>query len=312
VGWVAVAAAGGCCARPERGGRACLSGRLPLQWSSDELYEGRLTAHESVAGHTLADLDAPGGGSCCSSGSCGGRKAKKAGAGGGGAAAAAAAGSAAELPVLLLVDTAGCGCEEQKEEEGDSKANSGEAQVGGWEAGRLGGWEAGRLGGWACTECPVSPSGGCSSSEAVGQVCSGLLVAAWLACASGCAAECCSELGDWGLSVAPASPAPQVVMAHVQRLLAAGIPAAAIGVITPYNAQVGRGQQQLLLCSAGTCSWARHLAARHAAGQQPHAQASLAAPAPARGTHRRCLCTARRWRCCASCAAAAPSWRRWR
>jgi hypothetical protein len=28
-------------------------------------------------------------------------------------------------------------------------------------------------------------------------------------------------------------------MAHVQRLIAAGIPAAAIGIITPYNAQVG-------------------------------------------------------------------------
>lgn len=27
-----------------------------MQWSSDELYGGRLTAHASVAEHTLADL----------------------------------------------------------------------------------------------------------------------------------------------------------------------------------------------------------------------------------------------------------------
>ena len=35
-----------------------------------------------------------------------------------------------ELPVLLLVDTAGCDMEEAAEEEGDSTANPGEAQVG--------------------------------------------------------------------------------------------------------------------------------------------------------------------------------------
>ncbi len=34
------------------------------------------------------------------------------------------------VPVLLLVDTAGCGFEERQEEEGDSKANEGEAKVG--------------------------------------------------------------------------------------------------------------------------------------------------------------------------------------
>jgi hypothetical protein len=55
-----------------------------------ELYGGRLTAHESVAMHTLADL-------------------------------AGTDGNAAELPVLLLIDTAGCDMEEQAEEEGDSK-----------------------------------------------------------------------------------------------------------------------------------------------------------------------------------------------
>ncbi len=87
-----------------------------LQWASDELYEGRLTAHASVAGHTLAEIATSGGCSCC--------KGKKGQATGSSAAAA-------ELPVLLLIDTAGCGCEEEKEEEGDSKANSGEAKVGG-------------------------------------------------------------------------------------------------------------------------------------------------------------------------------------
>ena len=33
------------------------------------------------------------------------------------------------MPVLLLIDTAGCGMEERVEEEGDSKSNDGEAQV---------------------------------------------------------------------------------------------------------------------------------------------------------------------------------------
>ena len=35
-----------------------------------------------------------------------------------------------EQPVLLLVDTAGCGMEEVAEEGGDSTSNPGEAQVG--------------------------------------------------------------------------------------------------------------------------------------------------------------------------------------
>ena len=34
-----------------------------------------------------------------------------------------------ELPVLLLIDTAGCGFEERQEEEGDSRSNEGEAMV---------------------------------------------------------------------------------------------------------------------------------------------------------------------------------------
>ena len=38
--------------------------------------------------------------------------------------------SLGDLPVLLLVDTAGCGFEERQEEEGDSRSNEGEAKVG--------------------------------------------------------------------------------------------------------------------------------------------------------------------------------------
>ena len=34
------------------------------------------------------------------------------------------------MPVLLLIDTAGCDMEEQAEEDGDSKRNDGEAKVG--------------------------------------------------------------------------------------------------------------------------------------------------------------------------------------
>lgn len=107
-----------------------------MQWSSDELYDGKLTAHSSVADHTLAG--------------CAAAAAADDGKGKGSLA------SASELPVLLLIDTAGCDMEERQEEEGDSKDNPGEAAA---------------------------------------------------------------------------------VKAHVARLVSAGIPAAAIGIITPYNAQ---------------------------------------------------------------------------
>jgi len=56
------------------------------------LLQGLLEAHESVAGHTLADLPA------CSTST-----------------------AAAELPTLLLIDTAGCNFDEQQEEDGDSR-----------------------------------------------------------------------------------------------------------------------------------------------------------------------------------------------
>lgn len=111
-----------------------------MQWASDELYGGLLEAHESVAGHTVADLPRrdggggasgggkSGGGSGKGGGGKGAKGAKSSGAKGGGAAGSAAAGggggggggSVADVPVLLLIDTAGCGFEEQQEEEGDS------------------------------------------------------------------------------------------------------------------------------------------------------------------------------------------------
>lgn len=107
-----------------------------MRWSSNELYDGKLVAHETVAGHTLGDLPI-----------------RVASSGGDGAAAV----TADELPVLLLIDTAGCGMDEGQGEGSESK---------------------------------------CSPREA------------------------------------------EVAMAHVRRLLAAGISAKDIGVITPYSAQV--------------------------------------------------------------------------
>lgn len=66
-----------------------------MQWASDALYHGQLTAHPSVAGHLLRDL--PG----------------------------VAATEDTGVP-LLLVDTAGCGLFELEEEDEQSKGNPGE------------------------------------------------------------------------------------------------------------------------------------------------------------------------------------------
>jgi ATP-dependent RNA/DNA helicase IGHMBP2 len=110
-----------------------------MRWSSDELYAGRVHAHDSVARHCLQGLldDPPpsssapaapaekgaakgsskgskaggkrgGGGAPTDDGGCGG--------GGGGG------GGEPFLPVLLLIDTAGCGFEEAQEAEGDSRS----------------------------------------------------------------------------------------------------------------------------------------------------------------------------------------------
>lgn len=60
--------------------------------------QGQLEAHESVASHTLADLPS-----------------------------ASSSSAAADLPTLLLIDTAGCEFEERQEHDGDSRYNEGEA-----------------------------------------------------------------------------------------------------------------------------------------------------------------------------------------
>ena len=77
--------------------------------------QGKLTAHDSVASHTLAGLQ-PASAAPSSS--------KKSS-----APSSAPPPIPDDLPVLLLVDTAGCGFEERQEEEGDSRSNEGEAKV---------------------------------------------------------------------------------------------------------------------------------------------------------------------------------------
>jgi ATP-dependent RNA/DNA helicase IGHMBP2 len=161
--------------------------------------QGKLTAHESVAEHNLVEIvgaaqsrsasstvakAAKAGGKLSSKGGTGkkvnsskGKAAKAAApaeAASGSEAGPAAAGDesaeAGPLPVLLLIDTAGCGYEEQQEAEGSSFANPGEAKA---------------------------------------------------------------------------------VMAHVRSLVRRGIPPQDIGIITAYNAQVGR------FIPRRVCGWGR-------------------------------------------------------
>ncbi|XP_078429994.1 DNA-binding protein isoform X2 [Wolffia australiana] len=68
-----------------------------MNWSSKELYKGKIEAHPTVAGHLLFDLDN-------------------------------VLQTPSTEPTLLLVDTAGCDMEEKKDEE-DSSLNEGEATV---------------------------------------------------------------------------------------------------------------------------------------------------------------------------------------
>ncbi|KAG0596165.1 hypothetical protein M758_UG230200 [Ceratodon purpureus] len=70
---------------------------LIMQWSSHELYNDKIQAHSSVAGHSLCDLDGV----------------KQ---------------TSATEPTLILVDTDGCDMEEKKDE-ADSSMNEGEARV---------------------------------------------------------------------------------------------------------------------------------------------------------------------------------------
>ncbi|NWI33161.1 SMBP2 protein, partial [Sula dactylatra] len=71
-----------------------------MQWASSEMYNGRLTAHPSVAQHLLKDLP----GVTCT--------------------------EETTIP-LLLIDTAGCGLFELKVEDEQSKGNPGEVQLAG-------------------------------------------------------------------------------------------------------------------------------------------------------------------------------------
>ncbi|XP_058072374.1 uncharacterized protein LOC131221204 isoform X2 [Magnolia sinica] len=70
---------------------------LIMDWSSKELYDSKIKAHPSVAGHMLYDLEAV----------------QK---------------SSSTEPTLILIDIAGCDMEEKKDEE-DSTMNEGEAAV---------------------------------------------------------------------------------------------------------------------------------------------------------------------------------------
>ncbi|KAM0016857.1 putative hydrolase [Helianthus debilis subsp. tardiflorus] len=68
-----------------------------MNWSSNELYNSKIEAHASVAGHTLHELE----------------DVQK---------------SSSAEPTLLLVDIAGCDMEEKKDEE-ESTLNEGEADI---------------------------------------------------------------------------------------------------------------------------------------------------------------------------------------
>ena len=95
------------------------------RWASDRTYDGRLLSHESVAGHTLNELlpiTAIQPISTILTKSTRSTITNKA------EAEAEAEGGKEELPVLMLVDTAGCGVEEDNRSDvhgsGGSKSRS--------------------------------------------------------------------------------------------------------------------------------------------------------------------------------------------
>lgn len=111
-----------------------------MNWSSKEMYGGKITAHSSVAGHTLQDL--------ISLPVALRTEKSRSGCGGGGGGDSVGGGKITKeestsdgeydtgynnnddvLPVLLLIDTAGCEMEEALEVGGESKLNRGEAEV---------------------------------------------------------------------------------------------------------------------------------------------------------------------------------------
>jgi len=101
-----------------------------MNWSSEEMYGGKITAHTSVAGHTLQDLIslpvAMGTPTTTGSADSGGSKITETGLKRN---TEDNNGYGDVLPVLLLIDTAGCEMEEALEVGGESKLNRGEAEV---------------------------------------------------------------------------------------------------------------------------------------------------------------------------------------
>ena len=100
------------------------------QWASDELYQGRLVAAPSAAERRLTLGGARGDctakrsdRACCTEGT---RDLRNVYPGDGDTISES---TDVRLPALVLVDTAGCGMEEQREEEGDSTGNPSEARV---------------------------------------------------------------------------------------------------------------------------------------------------------------------------------------
>ena len=99
-----------------------------MTWSSEELYGGKIKAHESVADHDLTALPS------ISSATRNDNLRTNMNSGGttsttnGGIAVSLPYG-VEELPVLLLIDSAGCEMEEEFEDGSDSKMNQGEASV---------------------------------------------------------------------------------------------------------------------------------------------------------------------------------------
>jgi superfamily I DNA and/or RNA helicase len=100
------------------------------QWASDELYQGRLVAAPSAAERRLTLGGARGDctakrsdRACCAEGT---RDLRNVYPGDGDTISES---TDVRLPALVLVDTAGCGMEEQREEEGDSTGNPSEARV---------------------------------------------------------------------------------------------------------------------------------------------------------------------------------------
>lgn len=184
-----------------------------------ELYGGRLAAHESVAGHTMAGV-------------------------------AGGTAEAADQPVLLLIDTAGCDMEEQQEEEGDSKVRAGCEQAGLMASACLPIRQACL---WWVQRCnaPGFRLHGSSAAYASFARRPGTLHLLRLLCL---------PTFEWRKYRLPRLVAPRqwndgeagVVMEHVRRLMAAGVAPSDIGIITPYNAQVGGlsdGGICLLACS---------------------------------------------------------------